>query len=341
MPKRKRETTDVSKSPKTKPKRKQKAGKTIETAKEVPVIPAATRGSDQQPPKRIKWTNKQRVLVFSSRGTGFRARHLMTDIRSLMPHAKSENKMNKNDKLIQINEACEMKNCNWTLYFESRKKKDLYLWMAKVPDGPSAKFLVENIHTMDELKMTGNCLKGSRPLLSFHKDFEFQPHLALLREMFAQAFNTPNHHPKSQPFFDRVMCFSIADNRIWIRNFQIVEEDGALAEIGPRLTLNLIKIFAGSFRGECLYENPLYVSPNLHRRSLKMAAAGKYINRVEVKADREQRMPETAYPVENEMDDVFRRAEQAKQKPLDDEANGSMGEKSRTTPKKKNQKKRK
>lgn len=23
------------------------------------------------------------------------------------------------------------------------------------------------VHTMDELKMTGNCLKGSRPLLSF------------------------------------------------------------------------------------------------------------------------------------------------------------------------------
>jgi hypothetical protein len=25
------------------------------------------------------------------------------------------------------------------------------------------------VHTMDELKLTGNCLKGSRPLLSFDK----------------------------------------------------------------------------------------------------------------------------------------------------------------------------
>ena len=36
-----------------------------------------------------------------------------------------------------------------------------------MPSGPSAKFLVENIHTLEELKLTGNCLKGSRPLLNF------------------------------------------------------------------------------------------------------------------------------------------------------------------------------
>lgn len=133
------------------------------------------------------------------------------------------------------------------------------------------------------------------------------------RELFIQIFGTPNGHPKSQPFIDRVMTFSIADNRIWIRNFQIVEEDGALAEIGPRLTLNLIKIFEGSFRGECLYENPLYVSPNLNRRQAKLAAAGKYINRVSEKLEREERKPETAYPLEDELDDVFRRADKRAQ----------------------------
>lgn len=32
---------------------------------------------------------------------------------------------------------------------------------------------------------------------------------------------------------------------------------------GPRLSLNPIKIFAGSFGGSVLYSNPNYVSPNL------------------------------------------------------------------------------
>lgn len=44
---------------------------------------------------------------------------------------------------------------------------------------------------------------------------------------------------------------------------QIIDEDAALVEIGPRFVLNLIKIFQGSFGGPTLYENPHYKSPNL------------------------------------------------------------------------------
>jgi len=50
-----------------------------------------------------------------------------------------------------------------------------------------------------------------------------------------QTFGTPNHHPKSQPFFDHIFTFAIADNRIWFRNYQILEENGELAEIGKVL----------------------------------------------------------------------------------------------------------
>lgn len=47
-----------------------------------------------------------------------------------------------------------------------------------------------------------------------------------------QTFSTPNHHPRSKPFIDHVVTFSIADNRIWFRNFQILQENGELVEIG-------------------------------------------------------------------------------------------------------------
>ena len=36
---------------------------------------------------------------------------------------------------------------------------------------------------MDELKMLGNALKGSRPLLIFDKYFDQRPHLKLLKEI--------------------------------------------------------------------------------------------------------------------------------------------------------------
>lgn len=34
--------------------------------------------------------------------------------------------------------------CSLAVFFEVRKRMDLYLWMARTPDGPSIKFLVEN-----------------------------------------------------------------------------------------------------------------------------------------------------------------------------------------------------
>ncbi|KAM8961758.1 ribosome biogenesis protein BRX1 homolog [Pelodytes ibericus] len=231
-----------------------------------------------------KWKNKERVLIFSSRGINFRTRHLMQDLRTLMPHSKADTKMDRKDKLFVINEVCEMKNCNKCIYFEAKKKQDLYMWLSNSPQGPSAKFLVQNIHTLAELKMTGNCLKGSRPLLSFDPTFDQDPHYAVLKELLTQIFGTPRYHPKSQPFVDHVFNFSIADNRIWFRNYQIVEEDGSLVEIGPRFVLNLIKIFQGSFGGPTLYENTHYQSPNMHRRIIRLATAAKVREKQQMKA---------------------------------------------------------
>ena len=37
-----------------------------------------------------------------------------------------------------------MQGCNNVVFFEARKHKDLYLWMAKAPSGPSVKFHCTN-----------------------------------------------------------------------------------------------------------------------------------------------------------------------------------------------------
>lgn len=96
---------------------------------------------------------------------------------------------------------------------------------------------------MKELKLTGNCLKGSRPLLSFDENFAKEPHLQLMKELFTQIFSTPYHHPKSQPFTDHVYTFTVVDNKIWFRNYQILSEDGALAEIGEFVMNKNFEIF--------------------------------------------------------------------------------------------------
>lgn len=229
----------------------------------------------------------------------------MKDLKTLMPHHRDEPKLERWKTLSIINEIGEMKHCNKAMFFEGRHKQDLYMWLSNLNDGPSAKFLVENISTMGELKLTGNCLKGARPMLSFDQNFSKIPHLMLLRELLTQIFGIPNHHPKSQPFVDRVYTFTFLDNRIWFRNYQILAEDGALAEIGPRFVMNPVKIFGESFTGEAIWENPDYVTPAKHRRMLKLTAKDKYVNRTTAKAQYDATMPTQSYNIDKVGQEVF------------------------------------
>ena len=92
--------------------------------------------------------------------------------------------------------------------------EDLYMYLSKSPQGPSAKFHVVNIHTMDELKLTGNSMIGSRPLLNFDTKFESSAHWQLMKILLQDCFGTPRGHPKSKPFVDRIMSFFVVKNNI-------------------------------------------------------------------------------------------------------------------------------
>jgi len=103
-----------------------------------------------------------------------------------------------------------------------------------------------------------------------------------------------------------VLTFSLLDNRIWFRNYQIVEEDGSLVEIGPRFCLNLIKIFDGSFGGPVLYTNPHYLAPNKQRMMIKQEAMEKYKSRLLAKKGHEDRQPKgTEYKDNDPYGEVF------------------------------------
>jgi len=213
------------------------------------------------------------------------------------------------DNLSEVNDLAELKNCNNVVFFEARKHKDLYMWVSRCPNGPTVKFLVQHIHTMSEIKLTGNCLKGSRPILHFDQSFNDAPHSVLMKELLSQAFGSPKGHPKVKPFIDHVFSFFYMSGKIYFRNYQIsydanrnTQSDGepVLVEIGPRFTLVPIKIFAGSFNGALLWENAAYVSPNIARAVLKRKESSRYVERTEQKKARREH--EAA---NQEKDDVF------------------------------------
>ena len=143
-----------------------------------------------------------------------------------------------------VNEIAEVRGCHTVLFLECRKRgQDGYLWLGRtshaneyaggidggaadgatnggqkkhlmMSGGPSVKFHITNIHTMDELKMTGNCMRGSRPVLSFDRSFDAVDHLRVVKHLLVDVFGTPRGHPKSKPFVDRVMGFYYADGKV-------------------------------------------------------------------------------------------------------------------------------
>jgi len=205
--------------------------------------------------------NKQRTLVFGNRGITPTARYLIHNLRDLLPHSKKESRFDSRKHMLEINETCEGAGCNNCLYFES-VGLELYLWVVRAPHGPTLKFQLSNVHTMESLKLTGNCLKGARPFVMFDDSFDKKPELQLCKELLLQSFGTPLGYLKSKPFIDHIFSFYYVDNKIWFRNYQIVEQDAGkrielqLNEAGPRFVMTLEKIQQGSFGGAVLYLNP-------------------------------------------------------------------------------------
>lgn len=264
------------------------------TVKEVEENENELRAFRDQDPASKEWKNRQRTLVLCARGVNSRFRHLMNDIIDIMPHSKKENKIERKIAKDYINDLCFQRSCNNCIYLEARKKTDFFMWVMKSPEGPSIKFAVQNINTLDELKLTGNSLKYSRPLLSFDSSFNAEPHLQLMKEMLHQAFNTPKNHPKSKPFIDHVLSFNYYDNKVWFRVYQVVnqyeekftEKDDieklTLIEIGPRFSLQPIKIFDGTMGGEALWQNAAYITPG----KLRSRKFDQFVRRRDQKVDR-------------------------------------------------------
>ena len=277
---------------------------------------------------------KNKVLMLTSRGVSHRYdslygqvtakttnffslshRHLLADIGALLPHTCKDSKLDtksSNNYNAALNALADLHSCNYVFFLEARKHgQDLYLWLAKAPNGPTVKFSVSNIHTMGELGFGGNCLKGGRGLVAFDKSFDEsdfgggKEHRGLIRELLRGVFCVPEKGVRGmKPFIDRITGIFVLDGKIWIRIYEIQEKgknerrvedseenDISLVEIGPRFVLTPIVILEGSFGGPVIFENKEYVSPNQLRREVRMQKAGRHGQRT---SDRQERVAKRA-----------------------------------------------
>lgn len=69
----------------------------------------------------------------------------------MMPHCKKDAKFDSKSKLYQLCELADLYNCNNVFFFEARKGKDLYVWLSKVPNGPTVKMHLQNCSFLPSL----------------------------------------------------------------------------------------------------------------------------------------------------------------------------------------------
>lgn len=255
-----------------------------------------------------RMTNRQKCLVLGGRNMTSKDRHLLQDLRNFMPHCREHPKLGRTATLgDDLVELCDLHQCNSVMYVEPHRKDVSYLWLGQSPNGPSLKMQVTNVHTADEIRMAGNCLKYSRPLLHFDRAFETVPHLRVAKSLLHQAFNVPRYHPRSKPFIDRIMSFLWLDNHIWVRNYQIVPNDPiTLMEIGPRFTLEPLAILNGCCKGKVLWKNENAKTPTEQRRDRKMRRLEKLGTNEAIKLKSESHRAMHPPPSADPLDVIFK-----------------------------------
>lgn len=275
--------------------------------------------SSTENPAKAEVGRPTKVMILASRGINARQRHLLDNLCLLMPHFKKESKFDTKKDLFVLNELAELNGCNHTVFFEARKPQELFMWLAKNPSGPSIRFHVQNIHTLEELHLSGNCMKNTRAILTFDPFFSSTAHGQVAKELLTTIFGVPKNHKKARPYIDHVIHFAWSDDRIWVRNYQIIEgapvdsdvsdiqlskEGLSLEEIGPRFVLHPIFIKEGSFMGKLSWRNPHYVPIAQLRSSRRLGEAMHHRQRTLDQAASSYRK-KTAVLQEDELDHVF------------------------------------
>lgn len=196
-----------------------------------------------------------------------------------------------------MNELAELNSCSHCVFFEARKPSELFMWFSKCPGGPSLKFHVQNVHSVDELNSTGNFMLGTRPLLSFDPSLSRTAHGKRMQSMITEIFGTPAGHKRGDrhAFFDHVFHFAHLDGRLWFRNYQIADgaastsEGLSLNEIGPRFVLQPVVMLEGSFRGRAVWSNGDFKTPASHRQLKRLQSSSKFAHRKSAQAQAKQR----------------------------------------------------
>jgi ribosome biogenesis protein BRX1 len=265
----------------------------------------------EKPAKPARHPLSHRPLLLASKGLIHEHWQVFQDFLDLIPHAKKEQSMSSFE-FVNLDEIAMDRHCDIVAIFETRHRRvnsECYFWIVQVPEGPSINFFVQDAQSVKDLKLIGNCLKGSRPILQFDPKLEDDGVYSIASNLLKKLFSVPFEDPHSKPFVDRTMTFFLRENVIVIRHYQIQWGEGEkpteLAEVGPRAELLPNFVLAGAFKGHKIWKNEAFVSPYAELKAERRAKAEARKRARERQAIREERRMQVP-SIEDPNADLFR-----------------------------------
>lgn len=190
--------------------------------------------------------DKQRgTLVLSGRGVSNRLRHLHSDMLSLIPHSKKDQKVDTRKDIRLLKELAELSSCAHIVLLESRNECD-YLWLSSHVNGPTIRLGMTSFSTLEELGLLGNFFKNTRFVLStsVHESTES----ALLIQVLCGIFNSSDNSSS-----DKIISLYEHSGILYLRFFHVNGGESAL-EVGPRMELCIDLIMKNCFSGEIIFK---------------------------------------------------------------------------------------
>lgn len=223
----------------------------------------AQGGGSRHERARTAARDDEQLRVHLQKGATPRQRHLVRDFARVLPNAQLGAKIDARATLDSVQDACYARdNGMAAVFLRAPFEDEMTLWLARVPDGPSARFHVVNLHTVAELNFQYTVRRVRQPcLLSFDGSFEGAPHLRLIKELLRGLFAGPGGQPGAGGRFSSVISFCHVDEQIWVRAYDLhAEGEGAgddgelsLRERGPRLVLIPQSVITSVVRGATIW----------------------------------------------------------------------------------------
>lgn len=183
------------------------------------------------------------TMIITTKGADPSVKNIMKDLNSMVD-STIEDKFDVRKEVSLLVTYMDINDCANALYFEQSKRKQR-LWVAS--SDFTLRFTVLNYASVFDISSVHNYHENSGHVLAFSQDFEEDSNLKIFKSVAESAFKC-----KENASVERAMCFFYIKGVICIRTY-LVEN---CVEIGPRIDLELDRIFEGCFKGKRIFTKP-------------------------------------------------------------------------------------